>query len=211
MAEQKMIITIGREFCSGGAETGKKIAEYFGIPYYDKEIIDKTAKMLHFNDEVVADNDEKGDGFWSSFGAYQYNTDLYINDPALMMPIGLQIADAQFEILKQLAAKGSCVIVGRCSNIILKDEPDAVHFFVRADMSSRLVRAIKTYHVTEAEAAKLIKQTDKVRSSYYNKHTGEKWGDSHNYQLVIDDSAIGTDGAAKVAAAFIKERFNLDN
>lgn len=204
---KNFIITIGREFCSGGAETGKKVAEYFGVPYYDKVIIDKTAEMLNFSQKVVADNDEKSEGFWYSFNGYQYNSDMYLGDPSLILPIGVQIADAQFDVIKELADKGPCVIIGRCSNVILADRPDAAHIFIKASRDSRIRRAERLYGLNDPDAEKLIKQTDKVRSSYYAKHTGEKWGSSKNYDLIIDASDMETDAVAKVIEEYIKAKF----
>lgn len=208
MKKTDYVITIGREFCSAGSDIGSKIADYFNIPYYDKKIIDKTADLLHFNSDVVAQNDEKDGGIWDSF-AYQYGDSLYAADPTLTLPIGIQIADAQFSVIQDLAKQGPCVIVGRCSNIVLKDIPNAVHIFITANNEDRIERAMRLYDLSPSKAKKLIKQTDKVREGYYSRHTGEEWGDPNNYNLVVNSAKLGEDATASVIESFIEKYAEL--
>lgn len=197
------IITIGREFCSSGSNIGSKLAEDLGIPYYDKQIIDKTAELLNFNNEIVAQNDEQEMSLWNSFG-YQESAVWYSEDPTLSLPVGLRIADAQFKVIENLAKEGPCVIVGRCSNYILKDNPDAIHIFITADNDSRIKRAMRLSDLSEEKAKKLIKKTDKTRANYYNMNTGEKWGDPHNYNLVINSAMLGEEATVKAIEEYIK-------
>ena len=130
--KNKFVITIGRQFCSGGAEIGKKVAEHFGIPYYDKKFIDHTAEVLNCSPDLISKYDEKPVRMWGVYG-FQYGSSWYASDPSLMLPIGIKIADAQFETVKKLASEQSCVIVGRCGNFLLQDR--------------KMKRLIKSYNI----------------------------------------------------------------
>ncbi|NCA67941.1 MAG: cytidylate kinase-like family protein [Clostridia bacterium] len=201
--KKKLVITIGREFCSGGSDIGKQIAAHFGIPYYDKEIIDATAEVLKCSPSVVEQYDEKPVRLWGLYG-YQYGTSLYAGDPSLILPPGIKIAAAQFHAVAKFAESSSCVIVGRCADYLLKDKPDVIKIFVRADTDSRVKRVMRLYKLNEKDAKKLIKKTDKVRIDYYGIHTQQKWGDAKNYDLLINTAAIGISGAAEVIIKYIE-------
>ncbi len=197
---KNLIITIGREFCSGGADIGKAVALYFGIPYYDKRIIDETAAALGCATDIIAHYDEKPAKMWGIYG-YQYGASWYAGDPSLIFPPGLKIAAAQFAALAKLARGSDCVIVGRCGDHVLKDLENVVRVFVRAELGFRVSRAEELFSLNETEAKKLIRKTDKVRANYYAIHTQKKWGDAKNYDIVINTSKVGVGGAA---AAVIK-------
>ncbi len=201
--KNKFVITIGRQFCSGGAEIGKKVADALGIPYYDKKFIDHTAEVLNCSPDTISKYDEKPVRMWGVYG-FQYGSSWYASDPSLMLPIGIKIADAQFETVKKLASEHSCVIVGRCGNFLLQDRKDVVRVFIRADMDSRVKRAEKLYDISESEAIKLIRKTDKIRSDYHNTHTQQKWGSAENYDLIINTSKSGIDNAVKTIVAYIE-------
>lgn len=203
--KDNMIITIGREFCSGGAEIGKKVADHLGIPYYDKEIIDKAAEIMKFDKETVAQYDEKPTSMFEVSG-YQYGGFLYVYDPTMMMPVSMRIANAQFDAELDLAKKGGGVFVGRCADYNLRDCDNVLSVFIRADMEKRVERAVRLYDISEKQARKLIKETDKIRANYYNGHTQQKWGSAKTYDLVINSGAVGgTDAAAAIIECAAKQ------
>lgn len=197
----KYVITVGREFCSGGAEIAKILAEHYGIPYYDKAIIDKAAEELNYTKDIIEDHEECPVGFFDISG-YQYGTAWYLDDPSLLLPIGIRVADAQFKVIGELADKGPCVIVGRCSDYVLRYRKDLVNIFVKAPLEARITRAMRLYDIDERKAKKLIKRTDKIRASYYNNYTNVKWGDDH-YDLVVETDGVNTKEVAEKIIDFI--------
>ena len=202
----KFIITVGREFCSGGAEIAKMLAEHYGIPYYDKEIIDKTAEEMNYKKDIVENHDEHPVSFFD-FSGYQYGTAWYFDDPSLLLPVGMRIADVQFKIIGELADKGPCVIVGRCSDYVLRYRKDLINIFVKAPLDARIKRAMRLYNIDEHKAKKLIKKTDKIRSSYYNNYTNAKWGDDH-YDLVVETDGENTKEVAQKIIEFIDKKYS---
>lgn len=193
----KWIIALGREYCSGGAEIGRKVAEALGIPYYDREIIDRSAHLINVSQDVVENNEEKPASFWST-GDYQYEAPWYISDPALLLPIGIKVAEAQFEVIRSCAASGPCVIVGRCADYILRDNPRLISVFIYADKNARIARAEERHQLSRADAVKLIDKADKIRSKYYKSHTDRDWGSKKNFDLMIDSGKLGIDLAAQL-------------
>jgi cytidylate kinase len=199
----KWVITIGREFCSGGAETGHKVAEILGISYHDKIIIDETAERLHLSPTVVKQHDEKPAGVWTIPG-FQYGNHWYMDDPSLVLPLSLQIADTQFNTIRRFANDGPCVVVGRCADYVLRSRPNVLNVFIRADLGKRIERAMRLYGIEVSDAKKLIKRTDKIRANYYESHTNQKWGSPANYQLVLDTGRIGVNTAADIITAAVE-------
>lgn len=198
------IITIGRQFCSGGAEIGQKVAEYFGIPYYDKCIIDHTAEVLKLDTSVVEKHDEQPMSIWEAPG-YQYAYMWYNNDPTLTMPLSVKIAETQFNTIREYAKNGPCVIVGRCADHVLRNNKSAISIFVRADFEKRADRAKRLYKLSEEAAKKLIKKTDRIRANYYSSHTHDEWGTSENYDLILDSSTLGIDTCVKLIIKAIED------
>ena len=186
-------ITIGREFCSGGAEIAHKVARKLEIPYYDKEILDQTVESTNFAEQVVAAHDEKPVGYFD-MGGYQYGYRWYSDDPSLLLPLGMRVANAQFDVIRACAERGPCVIVGRCADYVLEDRERVLDVFIRAGMEFRIRRCMADYGLTEGDARKLIKKTDKIRSNYYRYYTQQTWGDAKNYDLVLDSDKLGIDG-----------------
>lgn len=202
---KQWVITIGREFCSGGADTARALAKLLDIPYYDKAIIDETVEQVGFAPEVVAQHDERPVGY-TDVGGFQYGNLWYAKDPSLMLPMGMRVAEAQFQVIRKVAHRGSCVIVGRCADYALEGEGlNVLNVFIRADMEVRVRRAMDAYQLTEGDARKLIRRTDKIRASYYRYYTQRQWGEAANYHLVIDAGLLGTEGAASVIAAAVQE------
>ena len=196
------VITIGREFCSGGADTARALSGLLDIPYYDKAIIDETVSHEGLAEEVFSLHDERPVGY-TDVGGFQYGGLWYAQDPSLMLPMGMRVAEAQFDAIRRVARRGSCVIVGRCADYALEEEEgiSVLNVFIRSDMERRVRRAMDAFGLSEGDARKLIRRTDKIRSSYYRYYTQRPWGDASGYDLVIDAGRLGTDGAARVIAA----------
>ena len=199
--KEEWVITIGREFCSGGAEIAHKLSEHFGIPYHDKQMIDHTAAMLDLSEETVRRHDEKPMGFWEASG-YQYNNLWYSGDPSLLLPLSCRIAEAQFNMIAKMANEGPCIFVGRCADYVLRDRKNVLNIFIYAPMDDRIARAMHLYQLDRTAAKKLIVRTDKIRRSYYNNYTHRSWGNARHYDLFLNSGKLGTQGAADLIAAF---------
>lgn len=199
------VITIGREFSSGGADIGHMIADHFGIPCYNKTIIDKSAEELKFDKELVERYDERPHSIWRGVSGYQYGYSWYAGDPSLMQPINESIAEAQFSAIRRFAEEGPCVLIGRCADYVLRERDDVFNVFVRADLDLRIQRCMRRHDdLSAAEAKKLIRQTDKVRSAYYESHTDRKWGASGFVDMILDSGRLGVETAAELVIAAVE-------
>ncbi len=205
------VITIGREFCSGGSEVARKVAQRMEIPYYDRDLIDHAVERTNLSREIVQDCDERakpfrlGDPYGSGY--------MYRDDPALVLPIHTRVYEAQCDAIRHLAGKGPCVIVGRCADYVLGECSNVLQVmsvFIRADLDKRIARAVRTLEISESEARKLVVKTDKIRGKYYNAHTQRDWGAMGNYSLIVDTGTFGTDGAASLIESAVKELLERD-
>lgn len=196
----KTIITIGRQYGSGGREIGEKVATALGIPFYDNQLLEVAAKESGINKEFFEENDEKP---VSSLLYILSNT--YSDDN---LPFNHKLFLAQFEAVKNLAAEGSCVIVGRCADYALKDNPNCLNVFIHASMESRIKRSTEIYSIPLKRAEEYIIKIDKQRSSYYNFYTCRKWGRVENYDLSVDSSVFGIEKSVDliIAAVNLKEK-----
>ncbi len=192
------VITIGRQFCSGGADIGHLIADHFGIPCYNKTILDKSAEELHFDKALVEKYDERSHSIWRGVTGYQYGYSWYAGDPSLMQPINESIANAQFSAIRRFAEEGPCVLIGRCADYVLRERDDVFNVFIRADLEKRVARGKRQYDLSEDDALKLIRKTDKIRASYYESHTDQKWGASGNFDLIVDSGRLGLEPASEL-------------
>ena len=199
----KFIITIARQFGSGGREIGKALSEKLQIPFYDKELISLAAKESGIDSEVFENVDERATNsllYSLSMGLYSFGTgysamgDLPVNDRLYIL---------QHKIIKRLAEQGPCVIVGRCADYILKDRDDCVRLFIHADMEYRKERAIRLRGVDKARAEQVVNKTDKVRANYYSFYSGQKWGYSQNYDLCIDSTKLSTEQIVDVIISYL--------
>ena len=203
---KKCIITIGRQFGSGGRYVGRLLAEKLGVPFYDKELLSEAAKQSGICEEILEDHDEKPTRslLFSLVTGMQHHVgsgNFYMD-----MPLNHRIFLAQFDAIRKLAEEGSCVIVGRCADYVLREDPDAVSVFVKADMPSKVARAVKYYGVEEDKAEDRIRKADKQRASYYNYYATATWGDVDNYDLVVDTGVLGVEGAVELIAKFLELR-----
>lgn len=201
------VITIGRQYGSGGREIGKKLSEILGFDYYDDELISLAAKNSGMNSETLSDVDEKATN--SLLYTLAMGGSLFGGNAALAyeMPINDKLYIAQSEVIKELGKKGSCVIIGRCADYVLKDNPAAINLFIYADLDKRAERVARRREITEAKAKDIIIKTDKQRANYYNYYTSRKWGRVENYNLCIDSGKIGTEKAAEAIAAYVKKLY----
>ena len=198
------IITIGREFGSAGREIGYKVAKEFGIKLYDKEMLARAAKESGICEEIFESHDEKPtSSFLYSLVMDTYSMG-YSGNTYTDMPINHKIFLAQFDTIKKLADQESCVIVGRCADYALADYPETVSVFICADEADKIERIKELHNVNDAKARDIMIKLDKKRSSYYNYYASKRWGDSRSYDLCINSSAVGIDGAVKIILEFAK-------
>ena len=197
------IYTIGREFGSGGREVGEKLAAKLGIKLYDKELLQQAAKDSGFCEEIFENHDEKPtNSFLYSLVMDTYSVSGYSTAPFLDMPLNHKVFLAQFETIKKIAEKESCVIVGRCADYALSDNPDCINIFIHADLDVRIKNVSRNLNITENKARDIINKTDKQRASYYNYYTSKKWGDSKSYNLSLDAGKLGTDNCVEMILKF---------
>ena len=189
----KYIITIGREYGSGGRFIGKLLSEKLKIKFYDEELINAAAEDSGLSKVVFKNYDEKKDGILSGgIGIYSYD-----------MSLGQKVFLAQFDAIKKIAQNDeSCVIVGRCADYVLKDHDNVISVFICAPMDEKVYRAVNYYGINPVKASSIIAKTDKKRRSYYNFYTDRDWGKASNYDICIN-SKIGIEKSVDAIIAYI--------
>ena len=192
------IITIGREFGSGGHEIGLKLADELHIPFYDKLLVSMVAEEGEFAQEFLDEMDEKVDIHIAPFLATRSSYSVY------QQPMSDKIFFHQAEIIRKLADEGSCVIVGRCADYVLDGRPNVVRVFLYGNLEDRIVRKGKMLDLKGDELKKHVVNTDKKRARYSRHYTGLIWGEKENYDLCINTSKTGIEGAVASIKAFIK-------
>lgn len=197
----KHIVTLSRQFGSGGSEIGKLIAERFGVPFFDKHVVRRAAEKSGISKEHFERADERRtNSFLFSIAAAHYgNAGAHVQLEDVITDDKLFIYTA--EAIKDLS-KSPCVIVGRCADDILRD-CDLVRIYVHADIEARVERVCRLYDLTEKAAAALIKKTDKRRAGYYNFYTSRTWGEAANYDICVNSARLGVNGTADALCAFI--------
>ena len=198
---EKKIITISREFGSGGRTVGRMIAEHLGIPFYDKELVDQVALESGFAPNFVEEHGEHSPG--KSLFSYAF---IPQGVPGVMN--GLSTADflwnIQCSVILQLADKGSCVIVGRNADYILKDRPDCLHAYIHADMDFRADRIVRLYGESEKSPQARLQEKDKRRRANYQHYTGRAWGQAQNYDICLDSGRLGVEQCADIIIGMIE-------
>ena len=193
---QKKIVTISRQYGSGGRYIGKKLSEKLGIPCYDEKLIDMVAKESGFAQDFVA---EKGERMTGSLLFNIASSLSYANN--ILSGNGMSLQDeiyfTQNRIIKELADKGPCVIVGRCADYILREREDCLNVFIFADNESKIERAEKYFNITREEAPAVLKKKDKARANHYKYYTDQEWGMASNYDLCLNSGLIGIEGCVK--------------
>ncbi len=202
---EKYVITFARQFGSGGHEVAKTTAEILGIPFYDKELIAIAAKESGLSEHLFDGLDEKPTnsflyslvmGVQSGASTYCRYGDVTGSD---------NIFRIQAQVIRQIADKEPCVIVGRCADYILQEYENLVSVFVHANIEQRIERIMKRYDLKEKNAEDYINKTDKRRNSFYNFYTNRVWGSVDNYNLAIDTAQIGIKNAAEIIAEYVKK------
>lgn len=203
-----LVITVGRQFGSGGRELGRKIADLLGIKYYDKELLSHAASDAGLSQEFVEDNDERFPRFISSSISFAmgFNSMSWYQNPTSIS--GDSIYETQSEVIRQLAAAGPCVIVGRSADYVLRDNPFTVNIFVHAPAECCNDRIMARSDISSrAKADKLRRQTNKLRAAYYNFYTDKHWGDAASYDLCFDTSLLPAEAIAEIVAQYVRRRF----
>lgn len=206
-----MIITIGRQYGSGGLEIGQKLAEELGVNLYDKEMLKRAAKESGLCEELFEAHDEKStNSFLYSLVMDTYSLG-YSATGYVDMPINHKVFLAQFDTIKKIADEGPCVMVGRCADYALEDYKNVINVFIYADMEQRIRRIAQKYDLTDAKAKDVIQKADKKRASYYNYYTNKEWGDAKGYDLCLNSGKLGIYGTVKAIMEYIKIRNGVEN
>ncbi|MBR5044784.1 MAG: cytidylate kinase-like family protein [Clostridia bacterium] len=206
-----IVITIARQYGSGGREIGEKVADALGIKHYDENLITLAAREGNLDETVASKADESaansllytlalGSNFFGSAMNFGYKPPL--NDKLFLL---------QSDVICRAAEEGSCVIIGRCADYVLREHPKRLSVFVYGDLANRKQRVMERHEgITEAQAIDLINKTDRRRSSYYNFYTGNKWGKYDNYHLAVNSSLLGIDKTAEMIANAARLLMNKD-
>ena len=203
---KKLIITIARQYGSGGREIGEHVAELLGIPIFDKELITDAAAKGSLNEEIIKKADESAANsllYTLAMGSNILGTTMHFG---YKMPLNDKLFILQSEVIKEYAKEGSCVIIGRCADYVLRDETNILRLFIYGDLDHRQARVLERHpELKSSQVIDVINKTDKRRSSYYNFYTGNKWGKYDNYDLAINSSTLGIDGTAHLIVAMAKQ------
>lgn len=199
------IITISRAFGSNGREIGKRVAEHYGIKWYDKDLLKRAAEESGLCAEVFETHDERPTSSFLynlvmdtySFG---YSSSTYVD-----MPIGHKVFLAQFDAIKKIADEGPCVIIGRCADYALTDYDNCINLFIHCDYDKRVKHVMKRYELDEDKAKDMISKKDKQRSNYYNFYSNKKWGRAESYNLSVDSGVLGIDGTVQLITQFVDD------
>ena len=202
MAEKKYIVTITRQFGSLGRPIAREMSEILGIEYYDRDIVEATSKKMNLPVSKISEHEET------------YSTSLF----PMLLPLGSdsiakqdEIYNVQKEVIREMAEKESCIIVGRCADYVLKENPNVVSVFIHADKKFCLERALERNSMTEKEMQKYIEKTDRFRGDFYRYHTGNEWADARNYDLCLNSGKLGFQKCVEEIKSYIKIRFNDKN
>ena len=204
---EKVIITIARQYGSGGKTIGQMLANDLGIPFYSREILRLASDDSGIREELFNQADEKlrsNPLFGASKNVY---TGGLISPESDDFVSSENLFNYQAKVIKELAEKGSCVIVGRCADFVLKDRADVVSVFVHAPADYCMERAMERNDMSRKEMEKFIAKTDKYRGDFYHYYTGNVWNDARNYDLCLNSSKLGFEKCVEEIKAYIKVRF----
>ena len=200
---KNVVITIARQYGSGGREVGHKIAEILGIKCYDRDLITLAAEKSGLSEEALHHADEKAASsllytLVMSSNMYHSNVDRF------NVPINDKLFCVQSEIIRDIAQRESCVIVGRCADYVLAEHPRVVRVFLYADFENRVKKICAEESISEADARERIVKTDKRRANYYNYYSGQKWGKIDNYDLALSTDKLGPEGTARFIVEYAR-------
>ncbi len=199
---QKQIVTISREFGSGGRTVGKRVAELLGVPVYDKELVKQVAVETGFDERFIEQQGEYTSP-WKGFFSYAF-AGVNGSQPMNCMSAEDFLWAMQCRVILDLAKKGPCVIVGRCADYILRDRSDCLHVFIHANIPFRADRIVRLYGESEVAPEKRLEEKDKHRKAYYRHYTGKEWGHFTNYDVDLNTAVVGIERAARFIAEVAK-------
>lgn len=194
--KKRVTITIGREYGSGGREVGEKLAERLGILFLDRNILNEISGISGISVEKLMENDERASStLRENIIPYDFDADT----------LSERLFDMQAEFILNKSREESCVVVGRCADVILEYQEDVVNLFIYADMEDKIRRIRNLYDLSDnQQAVKLIRKTEKIRRNYYQYYTDEIWGDRKNKALMINTSRTGVDGAVELIITYLR-------
>lgn len=199
------IITIGRQFGSGGHEIGQKLADRLGIPLYDNQLVSMAAKELEITEEAAQRADEANlNTFLAGYQANMLAYPDFISGSSYIYSLNEDVFRKQTKIIRELAGKGSCVIVGRCADYILRENPECINVFICAEKKDRVARISERYGVTEKKASYMMRKTDRERAFYYESHTGLDWGSINSHQILFNVSLLGQERIVDILEMMFK-------
>lgn len=203
------VVTLGRQFGCGAREIGQMVAKMLDVSYYDKELLLEAAKQSGVAPAIFEASDERTPKFFSSLWSFNlgyYSGTLFAGDQPVKED---NVYQAQSQVMVDLAHKGSCVIVGRSADYILRNETEVISIFLHSSMEDRIKRIVKRGDCkTKKEAREMAIKQNKLRANYYNFYTDKHWGESESYDLSIDSSKLGPEGTAKLIVDYVKTRLN---
>lgn len=202
--EKTITITISRQFGSNGREIGRKLAEYLDIGYYNKEIMEKIAKDMGVSSDFFNEDNQNEDGLYSIS-----NRKLRGFGSIAELSVNSQVFERATDLICGIAQRESSVIVGRCADYILKDNPDTISVFCFSDLEERIRFSINEYNVPAKQAKKIVLEKDMKRARFYEFHTNQKWGDAGNYSLLINTSKMSTDEVVEAIAALYDKKVGV--
>lgn len=202
---KKTIFTISREFASGGRLVGQMLAKELGIPFYDRELIELAAEKSGLSPEFIEKAEESASSsFLFGLATHAPTTNGYFLH--YDMPISDRAFLAQAAVIREIAEKGSCVILGRCAGYILRDDPACINIFLHGSLEDRLNRAVEVYGMERKGLADKLVKVDRGRANYHKYYTGEQWRDIHAYDIAINTGVSGIEGAVKAIIAIAQAR-----
>lgn len=204
-----LVITVGRQKGSAGLDVGKRIAEILGIPCYDKELVELAAEKSNLSPEALKNADERATNSFLYSVANGGLSFRGLHTPTPYdMPINDKLFIAQSEVIKEIAAKGDCVIVGRCADYVLQDVPDVkvLSVFVYGSLDYRIKRVAKAGNLSDSKARDMVVKTDKRRRSYYEYYTSNDWGVMNNYDICLSTEKLGINESADIIIDYIKKK-----
>lgn len=206
---KKLVITIGRQFGSGGHEIGNLLAERLDLPLYDNNLVRMVAEKLGIGEATAQTVDETTlNSFLTGYVLAPLDYSSSFQAVECTQPLNEQVYELQCEIIRKLADRGSCVMVGRCADYVLKDQEECLNVFIYADKEDRVKRIAERYDLSERKAAEKIKRIDRERKCYYEFHTGLDWGSIESHQMLLNVSRLGVDGTVDVLEAICRKKMN---
>ena len=200
----RSVITIGREYGSGGREVGKKLALRLGIAFYDRELITRAAKKSGFDEEMFEQLDKR------ATNSFLYSLTMFGTAGTNGMSLTDQLYLAQANVIRELADMGPCVMVGRCADHVLREYSNRFDFFITGSMDARetRLRGSADYEITGRSIASALEKMDKQRATYYNYYTGQVWGKSNHYDMCINAGRIGVDATVELILDYVDKMKN---